>query len=129
MTEYRPSRSGTLLVPSGPDGMHLFVIMTKACKDDQHLLLPITSVKPGKYHDPTCLFDGGEHPFIARASFAAYKHCELRKSAHIMKCVTSGFFIPKVSLKPELVQKLGDGVAISPFSKPWVIRQYQENCN
>lgn len=55
---YSPEPQNTLLLPSGtfeaPDRKHLFIIMTKACANGQHLLLSVSSIKQGVRHDATC---------------------------------------------------------------------------
>lgn len=56
---YKPIKKGPLLIPSGsnrnPDGLHLHIILTDACANCQHLLVSISTVRVGQYHDPTCI--------------------------------------------------------------------------
>src|SRR5580698_1532336 len=73
-----PRRGMTFLVPSGPgeDQKHLYVVLTDACSNGNHLAVPIQSVYPGEYHDSTCLLKEGDHPFVTHLSWVAYHRAE-----------------------------------------------------
>lgn len=129
MSAYAPYPRSTLLMPSGPEGYHLFIVMTNVCKNDQFLLLPISSIKPKIKYDDTCTFKGGEHEFIKKPSFVAYRFAELRHRNNLQKCVESKVFIPKNDLGDVEFKRICDGVEASDYSRPWVISYFKENCN
>lgn len=126
---YVPSKMGTLLVPSGPkvDGLHLFVIMTNPCADNQHLLLSITSIRDGKRYDPTCVFNGGEHPFITHPCYVWYRRPEQRTVSNIQKCVAGWLFHVKEDLALNHFQRICEGIEVSDDSAPWMIEYFRAN--
>lgn len=60
----------SLLVPSSPSGLHLFVIaLGPLVLDDygsvpQVLMVSATTLREGLPHDDACILEAGDHPFI-----------------------------------------------------------------
>lgn len=127
--DFMARKKATLLVPSGPTGMHLFVIITNPCPNGFHLLLPISSVKAGIAHDEACVFDGGEHPFVDRKSFVLYRAADQKRQDMIERGVIKGLFIPKVDMPDEPFAAICAGIVRSDFIKPWAVEFYQRYCN
>ncbi|WP_269932741.1 hypothetical protein [Aminobacter sp. HY435] len=109
--------------------MHLFVIVTNQCQNGFHLLVSLTSIKPGKAHDPTCTFNGGEHPFIDKPTYVYYRLAEQRSSASIVKAVDAGLFVPRVDMLEGHLAAICSGIEQSEFIGSWAIEYYQENRN
>lgn len=124
---YVPYKGGTLLVPSGPHGMHLFVILTNKCQYGFHLLVSITSIKAGKSYDDACTFAGGEHPFIDRPSYAYYRLAEQKRSTAIVHGVESGLFVPRDDMPEAQLAAICNGIGESEFISPWAIEYYLAN--
>src|SRR5262245_33850095 len=124
---YRPYRGGTLLVPSGPTGMHLFVILTNRCTNKFHLLVSITSIKEGKRYDPACTFAGGEHPFITKPAYVFYRLLEQKRSGVLSNGVAKGLFIPKDDMPATPFKAICDGIQVSDFVGPWALEYYANN--
>lgn len=124
---YQPARGHTLLIPSGPQGdadrKHLFFIVTDECKDKQHLIVPISSVKPGIFYDPTCVIEPGAHPFITVQSYVLYRKADTILTSLLTKCVDGWLYLKKEDASPELVGRAFEGVLVSEFS-PERIRRY-----
>jgi hypothetical protein len=114
-----------LLIPSGPLGLHLFVIMTRICPHGSFLMLSISSIRPLKPHDSTCTFKGGEHPFITGPSFVVYARPEQRFLQGIQKCVAGREFIPKDDLDPHCFSRICAGVPVSPRRQPWAVSHFE----
>lgn len=125
---YVPHPRGTLLVPSGPSGNHLFVIMTKVCPNNMHLLLSICTIRHGISYDDACVFEGGEHVFIKGPSYVLYRKPEQRAVASLKKCVATGFFRVKDDLREKPFRKMCGGVSASMFISPWAAKYFKENC-
>ena len=121
---YVPSPAGTLLVPSGPNGMHLFVIMTNPCPRGSYLMFSVSTIRIGKYHDPTCTFVGGEHEFITAPSYVVYSHPEQRFAVGLQKCVIGGLFVPRPNLDAEHFERICEGVANSARCPPWAVSHF-----
>lgn len=121
--DYEPKKQGTLLLPSGPNGMHLFIIINDKCQNNQHLLLSITTIREGVHHDATTVLEVGDHPFIRHPSFI---YPEQRRTDLIKKNVLNQLFIPKEDLEDAVFSRVCDGIEQSDFSPPWAIRYYLE---
>jgi hypothetical protein len=128
---YTPEPQNTLLLPSGtfesPDKKHLFVIMTKACADGQHLLLSVSSIKSEVKHDPTCELDAGCHPFVTKPSFVLYAKASRVRSDLLIKCVDGWVYTPKERLADDVFARVCTGVAASPFTPRWAKKYFTEN--
>lgn len=128
---YSPEPQNTLLLPSGtfeaPDRKHLFIIMTKACANGQHLLLSVSSIKEGVRHDATCEIEVGCHPFITKPSFIFYAKAAQVRSDRLIKCVEGWLYTPKERLADEVFQRVCAGVDASPFTPRWAKKYFAEN--
>ena len=111
----------TLLVPSGPSGLHLFVIVTNPCPQNSVLMFSVSRIKAGRYHDPTCTFVGGEHEFISAPSYVVYGKPEQRFLSGIRKCIDGKEFIPKSDLDHDHFVRMCDGIIVSPHRQPWAV--------
>lgn len=127
---YTPGKGKSLLVPSGsysdPDKNHLFVTLTDQCSRGQHLLVPICSIIPGRYHDPTCEIGAGEHEFITAASYVEYRFGTLRRSELITKCVAGWTYHQRSDVEPALLQRICDGVAMSDQAPRWLQEYFEQ---
>lgn len=115
------SLGDTFLIPSGPSGSHLFVVCTEEMANGDRLLVSISSIRTGRFSDPTCVIVAGEHPFIKHHSYVAYGKVEQRDTAHILRCVECGVFIPRQPCSPELLRRIILGFRSSDFTRPWVL--------
>ena len=124
---YVPYKGGTLLVPSGPSGMHLFTILTNRCDDGFHLLVSITSIREGIAYDPACVFAGDEHPFTKHPSHVFYRIMEQKRSEALANGVAKGLFIPKEDMPEVPFQNICNGIETSEFIGPWAVEYYRKN--
>lgn len=124
---YVPYKGGTLLVPSGPSGMHLFVILTNKCQHGSHLWVSLTSVREGKMHDEASVFSGGEHPFIKRQSYVYYRDIGQKRSTAIAFGVASGLLIPREDMGEASLAAICAGIEKSDFVGSWAIEYYLAN--
>ena len=124
---FTPAKKGTLLVPSGPTGMHLHVILTDACQDGLHLRVPVSSIPKKGFHDPTCVIEPGEHSFIKRKSYVLYRLLTTTRAQHIVKCVKGLVFNVKDHVSNDLNDRICDGVEDSTFSPKGMIDYFFVN--
>jgi hypothetical protein len=126
---YEPARAKTLLIPSGterdPNKKHLFVILTDACRDGQHLLVSLSRVKEGVHYDTACVFEPGEHAFVRERSFAAYRLARIESAQHLIRCVDSWYFTPKEDMPLPLLQRMCDGLERSEFIAQRIVTYYR----
>lgn len=100
MVPWQPSAGATLLIPSGPAGSHLFVVLcdpvvfpgygSRACV----VLVNLSSVRPGIHHDPTCVLQPGCHPFVETESYVRYRDARIYGIVELIERVGQGLFVP-----------------------------------
>jgi len=116
------TQGAAFLVPSGPaEFLHLHVVASAPRPaPDFRLLVPISSKKQGRFHDPACEIAAGEHPFIVKDSFVLYKEIQKRSASKIMACLQNGEFVLKEPIRDALLERILAGLKISDFTAPWV---------
>lgn len=120
---YVPVVQDTLLIPSGT-GQHLFAIITPRCRWDHHLIVSFSSIKAGRYHDPTCVLEVGRHPFIKVPSFVRYETARTVDAPHLATCVDNGSFLPREPIPDDWLKRICDGLAVSDRVKPRIWNYY-----
>lgn len=122
-----PAKKATLLIPSGsdrnPDSLHLHVMLTNACKDNQHLLVSLATARDGQFYDTACVIELGEHPFIARQSCVVYRRLRTSHRLHLIKCVDGGLFVEREPVSDDLYERICAGIDASQFA-PQGMRAY-----
>jgi len=119
MTGFIPSPGQTLLVPSGPTGLHLFILILGPVILDgygpnaQILMVNVTSIRSGIPHDPVCELHPGEHPFIQHPNYVAYRHLRLDGSRHVEQMIKSRLWMPHLACTPELLRRVIEGLCHS----------------
>lgn len=105
----------------------MFVVATNRCAGGMHLLLSVSTLRPNKHYDATCLFKGGEHSFISSPSYVVYGKPHQLSASHIIKMVDGGHYPARETLEEPHFGRLCAGIANSPFSKPFAIKYYADN--
>lgn len=128
-----PIKGSTLLIPSGtavnPAGQHLFIVLTNRCVQEQHLLVSISTVRANRPHDATCLIENGEHDFVQAQSYVLYAMPRQLPHIGIVKCVAGSLYFPKTDCSANLLQKICDGVSVSPMTPRWAKEYFRINCD
>lgn len=116
------SQGDTFLIPSGPrDLLHLFIVCSGLTKPpDYRLIVSISTIRDGKFFDPTCIIEADEHEFITTRSFVSYRHADQKSANHIEKCIQNGTFSPRGVLSEEVFERVIKGFYDSEFTDPWV---------
>lgn len=116
-------------MPSGPleDGQHLYVVATNPCDEDKALLVSLSSVKEGRFHDPSCVIEVGEHPFVTKRSFVEYRVSRILRCDHVVKCVAGWVFTPKAEVSDALFGKIEAGIEASDFTPKLITTYYRAN--
>ena len=124
MQGWQLQQGATLLMPSGPDGDHLFVVLNdpKAFPGygaNPHVLLVNLSKVPraGVYYDPTCVLPPGCHPFVTAASYIVYRSVRIDPETHVLGMVGKGIFRPHQPMPAGIVATIRAGLTASPFTK------------
>ena len=108
------SAGSSILIPSGPSGNHLHVILNDPARfdgypPDQCVLVGVSTIRKAPYDD-TLIIDPGRHPFITNQSYVVYRHARLDSSNKINSHVASQYFIPMESVDDQLLQEITEGV-------------------
>lgn len=121
MTLFFPVERATLLIPSGteqdPDRKHLFILLNNPVTDEQVILLvSLSSLKPNRPHDPTCIINVDEtgHDFISRTSFVDYSRARIEPASKLNHGVNKGILVPKGTIERELFDRILAGIELSP---------------
>ncbi len=127
---YEPARGHTLLIPSGtnqdPEKKHLFVLITDRCAAGSHMLVSLSTIREGVFHDPACVVDVGEHPFVKAQSFIEYRMARMDTAIHLQRCVDGWTFLPKENVSRELLEKICGGLQVSEHITKSMLNYY--NC-
>jgi hypothetical protein len=123
---FNPRRLNALLIESGQRGKHLFGIVTDRCRNDSHLLLNFSSIRAGKYYDPTCIVEPGEHPFIRHRSFVNYGQARILAAPIITAKIQKQIIILHPSpITDGLATRMCDGILASAHTIRFVIEYYE----
>lgn len=104
----------TILVPSGHQGNHLFIILTDPidCEGYQPqscIFTSICTIRKGPY-DKTCILEAGMHPFVKDNSYIAYRHARFEQARVIEQYVQSGLYIANNPIDSEMLVKIITGI-------------------
>jgi len=126
---YSPRHRFSLKIPSGRKGPHLFVLLTDLIRDGgarKALLVNLSSVRPGKSVDSSCILLPGDHPSITRRSFIRYGKgfARIETENTIIRNVRKGNWIPKADFTPDVFARICKGLEISPETRTRIRRFY-----
>lgn len=105
--------------------LHLWLVCTLPDDEGRVVILNLTSFDSGT--DPTCLIEGGEHPFVRHDSLIEYQRGQLVPIAWIERAFDAGLFFSHAAASDELIAKIREGACRSDFT-PGNVRAAVENC-
>ncbi|WP_156368493.1 hypothetical protein [Duganella sp. Leaf61] len=113
-SDSRVQAGSTILIPSGPTGDHLFVVVLggKIINGKESLLLASFSTARHATDDMTCPVSPGEHPFIVDASFIAYSKCRSDPLIDVIARLNDGYFRAKQAVSPALLERIRQGLSV-----------------
>lgn len=117
---YVPHARSCLSIPFN-EVPHLFVVLNDPCPDGQCLLVMVSSVKPNRHYDPTCVLDDGDHPYIDHKSYIVYRLAEAMQVSRISKMVALKYYEPRMDMDPAIFQQICDGLFESDETRPRLI--------
>lgn len=124
-----PARRATVLVPSGtaqqPNLKHLFILVTDPHGEPKVVIIvSISSVKPNAHYDPTCSLYQGDHPFINRDSFVAYRTAQIIEVSKLVNGVAKGILVPRDPIDGGIFARICQGILDSRFTPTGVKEAY-----
>ncbi len=132
MTEYSPTKKGTVLIPSGSkDHLHFIcsdpVFYPRTGKESV-LVVNISSIKPDIEHDTSCVLDVGDHPFITHPSYVYYLKADIFSTENIARNVADGYFDTHEDCGDKTFTRILAGFEISDDVRPKPFRFYEKHC-
>lgn len=132
MSLFVPFRRATLLIPSGPandpNQKHLFILLTDPVPvptgGSDVLLVGVTSVRKGLYHDPACLLYPGDHPFLSQDSYVKYQAARIEPAQKLLAGVKCGAFTTKPMLDGVIFARVCHGLTVSQHTTPRALAFY-----
>jgi hypothetical protein len=121
-----PYRGATFLMDY-MGGPHLMIVMNDPDKDGLCLLLMITTIYPNRKHDPACILNAGDHPFLTRQSYVAYGTANYGQSRHIAKMAAARVYEQKPDLDPAVLKLVSNGLYGSNNSRQSLIKYATAN--
>ena len=124
---FRPQKKATLLMPSGPpddpERRHLWIILTDPCQDEANLIVNVTTFRDGRFHDPTCVMEVGEHKRVTVRSWIEYRRARAIHSAALVKGEAAWLYHPAEPATDALFERICKGLLDSDFT-PIRIKHY-----
>jgi hypothetical protein len=122
-------KRATLLIPSGPehdpDRKHLFVCVTDPLGAAREtLIVSLSSVRAGEWHDPACKLHPGDHPFVKATSFVNYRFARIESADKLERGVREGKLTPHEPLGSEVFAYLCRGLEESSGVAPKILDFY-----
>lgn len=110
-------QQGTLFILTGPVP-HLHVVMNNPvfCGEIGEmsvLVVNVSSVQQGAFHDPACVLHPGCHPFISRASWVVYRGATVLKVPRLEAQIASGDVRPDHPVSRLVYDQVRSGFDVS----------------
>lgn len=123
MSAWQAHAGATLLMPSGPQGDHLHIVLNDPKLFPGYganpclVLVNVSTVRDGAECDATCILEAGCHPFVKQESFIVYRSARIEPLAHVARLVKQGFFKPHPAVDAALLARIRTGLRSSAFTK------------
>jgi hypothetical protein len=124
---YKPTKGHCLLIPSGTDRHHLFVLITNACPANSYLAVSFSSIRPGIAHDSTCVVEAGAHSFLEVESYVLYARPKQLFRPGLSTCVSSRLYTQKDDCDADLLERVRAGLTGSAFTPRWAKEYFRIN--
>lgn len=117
---FQPQKKATLLMPSGPpddpERKHLWIILTDPCPDDANLLVNVSTLRDGRFHDPACIMEPGEHKRVTVRSWIEYRRARAMHSAALVKGEAAWHYRRAEPVTDALFDRICKGLMVSDFT-------------
>lgn len=123
MAAWQASAGATLLIPSGPAGNHLFVVLCDPVVLPGYgpnpcvVLVNVSTLREGIPHDATCILQAGCHPFVVAESYVRYRDARIYGDSELTERVAQGLFVPHQPMVQAVFASIRAGLFASPFTK------------
>lgn len=115
--------AGWTLYISGPEGPHLWVVVTDPAGDPE-TVVTVMLVTRRRHTDDTVILQPGDHPFIRHETSVSYSTADFRRVDRIVEQMHKGHCSARESLAPDVLARVQLGAATSPFT----IHRIRDHC-
>jgi hypothetical protein len=119
---WAPREGSAVLVQTGLK-KHLFAVLNDPMqlngygKQPQICMVSFTTVYPNIFHDPTCVFQAQEHPFITHESYVAYMLARVVSERDWTTLVQQAMFVPhRDDFTKTQIRRIKTGLYSSPHT-------------
>lgn len=128
MAAWACAAGSALLIPSGAQGNHLFIVLDNPADfvgyaPQSCVCVCICTIRKGPY-DKTCEVSVGDHPFVVAPSYVSYRHARIDPASHLKLLVDQQIIFPQADVGAALLNKIRVGLAASPHT-PNFLKQLQ----
>lgn len=122
MSAWQACAGATLLVPSGPQGQHLFIVLNDPQEFEGYgkivcvVMVPLDSVKASIHHDPTCELAAGVHPFVTRPTYVNFRLARIEQVRHLEAMINAQHFQTRAPIDAATLERIRKGLLASPFT-------------
>jgi hypothetical protein len=122
MAAWQATAGATLLMPTGPGGDHLHIVLNDPKQFAGYgshpcvVLVNVSTLRAGISHDPTCILSAGCHPFVKDESYVVYRSARIEQASHVLLLVRQGLFKPHLAVTPQILTLIRVGIRSSPFA-------------
>jgi len=95
-------------------GSHLWVVVSDPAKDaEQVLIVNMTTVR--RFHDPACVLNVGDHPFVKHPTYMNYRESRIVTNSELDAQLAGGQIILEDRVDESIFQRIRDGAGISDY--------------
>lgn len=111
-----------MLVPSGNSGHHLFItiagpsVIAGYGAAPHVVMVCLCTVPDGVPYDTACVLQPGQHQFVQRPSYLAYRHMRIDPVTHVDQMIAKNVWIPQASCTEAVLQQVIAGVCVSKLT-------------
>jgi len=119
------SKRSTFLREDASRKMHLKIVITDPDPDNMVLVVSVSTIYQGAFHDNSCEIFPGDHSFIKNPSYVSYQYAMELDAVKILDEKFKGYIIQKEDVSLELLERMQRGARLSKFL-PVYLKKYFE---
>ena len=124
-------QQGTLFILTGPVP-HLHIVMNNPIfcgevGDMSVLVVNVSSIQEGAFHDAACVLQPGCHPFITRGSWVYYRGATVLKVPRLEAQIASGDVRPDHPVTQVVYDQVRAGFDVSDLVSPKIARYLRKH--
>ncbi|CAN1562583.1 hypothetical protein MCEMIH16_02733 [Caulobacteraceae bacterium] len=87
----------------------------------------VTTIYDGRKHDPSCVLNVGDHPFITHPSYMLYRLAETVGAPMIQDRIGKNIYIPREDFVEPVFKRIADGLFNSDETRGRILKYADAN--